>query len=520
MPKGRKDHSIPSVLLNPVHQGYAVGAVVVLGLSGLLLQPPFSVFKFLGLTAVAAVLIAILYLDIRRYRPAMSADPAKLALLGLLLVGTIAVDRFIILILQSFVGDFSSIDSAAIYFALPTASGAMLATLLLDTHLGLTVAFVLSLLIGILMPEQPFLTIYAFVGSVVAAFSVLYSRRRTHILKAAGFVILANVFMVGALDLYRVPEGGAARLYDLLFGIGGGLLVALLVSATLPMLESFFKIPTNIRLLELLDNNQPLIKRLKADAPGTYYHSMMVSNVAEAAAESIGENPMFVRVCCYYHDIGKMLKPEYYIENQTETENRHDRLHPHLSSLVVISHVKGGVDLARQYGLPESIIDMIPQHHGTRIVNYFYSKARKARDPSLPPIDEQEFRYPGPKPQSKAAAVIMLADAVEASSRVLSNPTPQRISGLVDEIATNIYLDGQLDESDLTLKDLKKIQESFKIVLTRQYHRRIDYPGMGPDQNRKSKNGSPDQIASDKKSSNGQGHKGASRKDPAKTGAA
>jgi putative nucleotidyltransferase with HDIG domain len=517
--KGKKDRSLPSAVRNPVYQGYAVGLAVILGLSGLLLQPPFSVLKFLGLASLVTVLTGILYLDIRRYRSAMSADPGKLALLGLLLVGTIAVDRFLILILRSYVGDLSHVDPSAIYFALPTASGAMLATLLLDTHMGLTVAFVLSLLIGIVNPDQSFLTIYSFVGGVAAAFSVLYSRRRTHILKAAGIVMLANVLMIVALDLYRGSASDTTRLYDVLFGVGGGLLVGLLVSAVLPMLESFFKIPTNIRLLELLDNNQPLLKRLKAEAPGTYYHSMMVSNAAEAAAEAIGENPMFARVCCYYHDIGKMIKPEYYIENQTEPENRHDRLNPHLSSMVVISHVKEGIELARRYHLPESIIDMIPQHHGTRVVNYFYSKARKASNPSLPPVDEQEFRYPGPKPQSKTAAIIMLADAVEASSRVLPDSSPQRISGLVDEIVAHIYLDGQLDESDLTMKDLKKIQDSFKTVLTRQRHRRIDYPGMGPDPNRKAKNGNPDQVASEK-NGNGQGLKDASRKDPAKTGAA
>jgi cyclic-di-AMP phosphodiesterase PgpH len=463
---------------NPVYQGYVVGAAVIMGLTLLLAPSPASFLSFGGLAVLVTVLLGILYVDIRRYRSPMTADPGKLVLLGLMLAGTVAVDRIVSFLLGTVSEGFPQISPDAIFYALPTASGAMLATLLLDTHLGLTVGFVLSLLIGITVPEQPFLTIYTFVGCVVAVFGVIYCRRRTQLLKAGGLVGLTNVIMVGALHLYGGKGLGLELPVDMVFGLGGGLLVALVVSGALPILESFFKMTTNIRLLELLDLNQPLLRRLSTEAPGTYYHSMMVSNLAEAAAETVGENPVFVRVCCYYHDVGKMVKPNYFIENQADEANRHDRLNPHLSSMIVISHVKQGIELARRYNLPESIIDMIPQHHGTRLVDYFYDKARRSQDPFLRAMEEQEFRYPGPKPQTKVAGIIMLADAVEASCRALKTPTPQRISGLVDRIVANIFLDGQLEESDLTIKDLKTVQETFKRSLTRQHHRRIEYPGM------------------------------------------
>jgi hypothetical protein len=207
---------------------------------------------------------------------------------------------------------------------------------------------------------------------------------------------------------------------------------------------------------------------------------MMVSHLAESAAEAIDENPLLARVSCYYHDIGKMLKPEYYIENQLTEPNRHDKLSPSMSSLIIASHVKEGIELARSYKLPEAIIDIIPQHHGTRLMRYFYEKAKKEQGPELPPVKEEDFRYPGPKPQTKIAGIIMLADGVEASSRVLTDPSPARITTLVDKTATNIFIDGQLDECNLTMSDLRKIKDCFTRVLTGVFHRRIEYPGAGP----------------------------------------
>jgi putative nucleotidyltransferase with HDIG domain len=432
-----------------------------------------------GLLIMVTAILAIFYLDIRRYRAPMTRDLSKLLLLGILLAGTIAVSKFSYFLLTAFADKFPTVDPASIVYAIPVAAGAMLSTLLFDTHMGLIFSFVMSLMMGIVVPEEPLFTLYSFVGSVVAVFSVITCHRRTQLLRAGLAVSIVNVVLVAAINFYEATQLNLKSVLDLLFGAGGGLLSGLIVSGFLPGLEFLFTITTDIRLLELLDLNHPLLRRLSIQAPGTYYHSMMVSNLAEAATEAVGESPLLARVCCYYHDIGKLLKPDYYIENQMGHGNRHDMLSPQLSSLVVASHVKEGLDLAREYKLPQAILDIIPQHHGTRLMTYFYNRAQKNRAPDQPPIDEIDFRYPGPRPQTKIAAIIMLADGVEAASRVLDNPTQGRISALVEKMVTTIYLDGQLSESDLTLKDLQTIQQSFVKVLTGQFHQRIEYPGMG-----------------------------------------
>jgi len=433
----------------------------------------------IGLLIMVTAILSIFYLDILRYRAPMTRDLSKLLLLGILLTGTIAVSKFSYFLMTAFADKFPMVDPASIVYAIPVTAGAMLSTLLFDTHMGLIFSFVMSLLMGIVVPEEPLFTLYSFVGSVVAVFSVITCHRRTQLLMAGLAVSIVNVIIVTAINFFEATQLNLKAVFDLLFGAGGGLLSGLIVSGFLPGLESLFTITTDIRLLELLDLNHPLLRRLSVQAPGTYYHSMMVSNLAEAATEAVGQNPLLARVCCYYHDIGKLLKPDYYIENQMGHGNRHDNLSPQLSSLVVASHVKEGLDLAREYKLPQAILDIIPQHHGTRLMTYFYNRAQKNRTPDQPPINENEFRYPGPRPQTKIAAIIMLADGVEAASRVLDNPTPARITTLVEKMVTTIYLDGQLSESDLTLKDLQTIQKSFAKVMTGQFHQRIEYPGMG-----------------------------------------
>jgi len=237
--------------------------------------------------------------------------------------------------------------------------------------------------------------------------------------------------------------------------------------------ERLFNITTSVSLIELLDIDHPLMKQLSMEAPGTYHHSMIVGSLAEGAAEVVGVNPLFAKVASYYHDIGKVRMPDYFVENQKDYISKHEKLSPHLSSMIIIAHVKDGVELAEEFHLPEIIRDVIQQHHGTSLVTYFYQKALKE---SENPPSEQDYRYPGPKPQTKLAALIMLADAVEASSRTLDDPTPARISGLIDKIIKNIFLDGQLDECEITLKDLSEIKNKFEYTLTGIFHRRISYP--------------------------------------------
>jgi putative nucleotidyltransferase with HDIG domain len=246
----------------------------------------------------------------------------------------------------------------------------------------------------------------------------------------------------------------------------------------LPFIESFFGALTEISLLELGDIAHPLLQELVRRAPGTYNHSINVASIAEAAAESVGARGLLVRVGAYFHDIGKMLKPHYFVENQGTEASRHDSLVPAMSTLIIIAHIKDGADLARQHHLPEPIIDLIEQHHGTTLVEYFYRRANEQSEanPDLGHVEESSFRYPGPKPQTIEAAVLMLADAVESASRVLVEPTPARIESLVEDIAMKKLLDGQFDECNLTLRQLRTIEDSLIKSLTAVYHGRVKYP--------------------------------------------
>ena len=241
------------------------------------------------------------------------------------------------------------------------------------------------------------------------------------------------------------------------------------------MLESAFRYTTDIKLLELSRMDHPLLKELAMRAPGTYHHSIVIGTLAEAGAESINANPLLARVAAYYHDIGKLKMPAYFIENAGD-ENKHDRLTPSMSSLVITSHVKEGAELAEKHRLGPGIIDIIRQHHGTSLISFFYQKAVSGKDPDGKEVDEKSFRYPGPKPQTKEAGLVMLADAIEAASKTLPDPTPDRVQWLSQKIVNRIFTDGQLDECELTLKDLHSITKSFNRVFAGIYHQRIDYP--------------------------------------------
>jgi cyclic-di-AMP phosphodiesterase PgpH len=251
-----------------------------------------------------------------------------------------------------------------------------------------------------------------------------------------------------------------------------------LMTCLLPMVEKVFNVQTDLSLIELGDPAHPLLQELIRRAPGTYNHSITVASLAEAAAEAIGARGLLVRVGAYFHDIGKMLKPGYFAENQGQGDNRHRSLVPAMSTLVIIAHVKDGADLARQSKIPEPIIDFIQQHHGTTLVEYFYRQASESKksDPNGNEVDESSFRYPGPKPQTKEAGILMLADAVESASRVLVEPTPARIESLVDDISRKRLLDGQFDECGLTLEEVRKVGDSLVKSLTAVYHGRVKYP--------------------------------------------
>jgi hypothetical protein len=427
-----------------------------------------------GLVALLLVFFYLFYRDIRRYRPALISDTRKIFLLAFLLLFTVVLTQFSKNIF-ALLADKLQLDLVTIGFALPVAAGAMLVSLLLDFHLALSFSFVASVLLGISFQGDPFMPVYYFLSSVVAALSVVRCKKRTALLKAGALTGLVSFVAILGIDLYR-GELMARGVYDLTAGFLGAVSVTMIVSVTLPFFEALFDIATDIKLLELLDPNHPLLKALVYKSPGTYHHSIMIGNLAEAAAEAINENPLLARIGAYYHDIGKVQKPEYYIENQRPTENKHDRLTPSMSSLIIASHVKEGVEVARQHKLPPAVIDIIQQHHGTSLITYFYQKAKELKP--FVAIAESDYRYAGPRPRTKVAAIVMLADSVEAASRTLDDPTPQRIHALTSSIITRIFLDDQLSMCDLTLKDLRDISKSFNLILTGIFHHRIDYPGM------------------------------------------
>ncbi len=283
-------------------------------------------------------------------------------------------------------------------------------------------------------------------------------------------------------------------------GFIGGILTGVIATGVLPLVEMSFGFTTDIKLLELANLDQPLLRNLMIQAPGTYHHSVITSNMVEATAKDIQANPLLAKVSAYYHDIGKVKKPLYFIENQIRGENRHEKLAPSMSSLILISHAKDGVELAKEHKLGREIIDIIQQHHGTSLISYFYQKAQERmgnKGGKSIEVKDEDFRYPGPKPQTKEAGLVMLADMVEAASRSLIDPTPSRIQGTVQKIINKVFSDGQLDECELTLKDLHKIAKSFNKTLSGIFHHRVEYPAIITKTAKKGGNGNTDQISAE-----------------------
>ena len=359
------------------------------------------------------------------------------------------------------------------YFAMIWISTAgMLTAILLNPQVAVLVVALLSTTSSLAMNHELRWAVAALISSLVAIYAVSDIRHRSDLTRAAVAVSVANLAMV-----WLIGRISGDTMSDLLIGSGwagvGGLSSIGLFWLGTAVLEKPFGITTHIRLLELSDTNNPILKRLLMEAPGTYSHSVFVANLAAGAAEVIGADALLVRVASYYHDVGKMRRPHFFVENQ-HVENVHDNLNPSLSALVIRSHTKDGLELAKEYRLPPLICELLSQHHGTSLVRYFYRQAAEEANGST--VLEQQFRYDGVKPQSKEAAILMLSDACEAASRSLSKPTPGRIEDMVKEIVAEKLADGQLDESELTFKDISRISESFVRTLTSMLHARIEYP--------------------------------------------
>lgn len=375
-------------------------------------------------------------------------------------------------------------------YLIPLASVSILVAILVDPGISLMLTVMLSIFIAVLTGGNFDVMVTMMSGGIVSIYSVLNVRRRRNLTKA-GFLIglthMVSIVAMGLVDFVSLNNliilGG--------WGLANGIISAMIAAGLLPIFEMLFQITTNVSLLELSDLNQPVLKELVFKAPGTYHHSLVVGNLAESAAEAVGANSLLARVGGYFHDIGKLRMAPYFSENQAQTENKHENLSPTISSLIIINHIKEGIDLARKYKLGKAINDIIAQHHGDDVVHYFYHRALELSVEEKEKIQAEDFRYPGPKPQSKEAAIVMLADSIEAASRAMQQPTPAKIKELVNRIMNNKFIAGQLDCCDLTLRDLHTISDVFTHILNGIFHSRVEYPDIKQFNNEQNKNKEP-----------------------------
>ncbi|MEO1856867.1 MAG: HDIG domain-containing metalloprotein [Rubritalea sp.] len=409
-----------------------------------------------------------------------------------LVFGSILLHLAVIYFVSIFAQGIESVMSYALLL-LPFAFAPLVNSVLLGRLSGMFTTYVVTMLGSMLAPSGYAMQymVLSLITGVAVVILTKRVRRRSSLLRAglyAGVVVL----VLGVIfELIQIPVDSMAfqeLIKQSLGALGVSLLIAMIVSGILPALESVFGITTDISWLEMSDLNHRLLRRMQLEAPGTFHHSLIVASLAEAAAEEVGANATMCRVCAYFHDIGKLKKPTYFIENQGE-ENPHDSLTPSMSALIIIAHAKDGVDLAIKNKLNPVIIDVIREHHGDSLVYYFYHKARESRRDAemkagkglenvedLPDVDEKNFRYAGPRPRTPESGIISLADCVESASRSLTKPTPAKISALVDDIVNKRIAEGQMDDCGLTLKDLKRVRESFSKTLRSMLHSRIDYP--------------------------------------------
>ena len=388
----------------------------------------------------------------------------------LLLLGLVAILTLLATVLAAY---FSG-------YWIPVAMGVILITVIFGYRLAVLMTLVFALLAGFVTGGEIGYVLVSLTGGLAAVYAVSRVSQRSDLARAGLYVAGTNMVTIAAQFLFLGNlslEGGILKElgYALAAGAGSGLLSSIIAIGLLPYLESAFGVTTAITLLELSNPNHPLLRRLQTTAPGTYYHSMMVCNLAEAAAEAVNADPLLTRVGAYYHDIGKLKRPYFFTENQLSGQNPHDKLSPNLSAMIIRLHVKDGVELARKYRLPTVIEDIIRQHHGTGLIFYFYQQALESSGDEGQ-VATEKFRYEGPLPQTKEAAIIMLADSIEAGVRSLPNPVANRVEALIRRIIREKLNSGQMDESDLTLKELDQIGDAFVKIMAGIYHSRVEYP--------------------------------------------
>lgn len=443
----------------------AIEALEALGL----IRPRLQVADFAGPALLAFILVALLGAYLIRMHPGLMAHMRALLLIAFVIsIFTVGAKAFVA-------------ERTLLAYLFPVSAAAMLLAVLVDFQVAIGSAFVLALILGFLAHNSLEIATYALAGGLIASMTLGRIERLPAFLWSGGFVALTNL---AVLTIFRVT----AREVDVITwmqlaaaALGNGVLSALVALGSLFVLGKLFGITTSLELLDLTRPTHPLLQRLLSDAPGTFHHSLIVSHMAEQAAQKIGADALLVRVGAYYHDIGKTRDPHLFIENQLDGVNIHDTLDPETSAARIIDHVSRGLALAEQFRLPKGLRDLIPQHHGTTLAAYFHRKALDSRNGS---VNDAAFRYPGPKPQSREAAILMLADGVEATVRAERPATPEQIRAIIDRIVDERLRDGQLDECELTLRDIQQIKEAFVDVLQGQFHPRVKYPRALPTKRR------------------------------------
>jgi putative nucleotidyltransferase with HDIG domain len=429
-----------------------------------------TIIPYLGIIIWVVLLYALLILYLRIFQPQTRGRESNIVLIGAIINLTLLISLLVTLINIS-----DNIDTASqIGYLIPVAAASMLLMVLLGRGIAIFITVLLSLAVGIMTGGQLSCTIVYLLGGITAIFATHSLTQRVKFFKASVYIVIANVVAIVALGFLN-NHTASQIVNGIVLGVINGVFAAILTLGLLPFLESMFRVTTVVRLLELSNSNHPLLKRLMMEAPGTYHHSILVGNLAEAAAQSVNADALLVRVASYYHDIGKLKRPYFFIENQLPGENPHDKLQPTLSMLILSSHVKSGVEMLRQDNFPEEIIDIVEQHHGTSVLSFFYHKAKEtAENPDT--IKEDDFRYLGPNPQTKEAAIVMLADSVQAAVQSMDNPHPSHMSQKVRDVIKHKLEQEQVQECNLTFKDLDIIAQAFIKVLAGMQHQRIVYP--------------------------------------------
>lgn len=440
-------------------------------------------FMALALALLLSVAVLVFSSYIRRFtQNKIKFDTKDIVVMMAITLGVVLMTKVYMFVADAaFISRFGSFLTHSVFLAAaPVAAGPMIIGLIITSGelVWLFTAF-MAISLSIMEDFNFMFLIVTLIGGIAAARGVLNCKKRNDIYWAGVRTGLINALLVGFLVLIakiEQDEGLTEVFLVVPAAFLGGIFSSLITMMFIPFVESVFNYTTDVKLLELSNLNHPLLKKMLIQAPGTYHHSMMVGSMVEAAAQEIGANPLLAKVMSYYHDIGKMAHPNYFIENQKPGHNPHDTISPFMSKTLLIAHIKDGVEMGIEHKLGKPIIDGIVQHHGTTLISFFYNKAVEMRDASDAEIPEEEFRYPGPKPQFRESALVMLADSIEAAARSLDEPTPTRLQNIVRNIIQRKFTDAQLDECNLTLKDLSKVEQAFVKILLGIYHQRIDYP--------------------------------------------